>query len=323
MATRTNTAEGGINSAVVTTANSGGTSGSAFNNFAGTSPTFTTDQHVAGAYSYAIQADSGSTSIIMWTGLSATDMGMRVSVRIASNPTLSTEIAEIRNATTPITRLYISSGGKVQINDATTNNTVFLATTSLSLNTWYDISMHVAKGTGTTDGTIALAYYLSSAPTSPIQSYSSTTVNTGTATLTEVRYGKVSASTWPDLFWIDNLYATDAAAGALPGPVVSAAIPTLVTNTGATYLVNATSSASANGGALSYSAALVSGATLTYSQPSPGIFSFTQPSGSSSVYSITISEAGGGSSTGNVTIPPAASTTGLAQTVVRINGVWT
>lgn len=213
MTTRLNTAEGGTSTTAVSAANSGGTSGDAFSGVIGTAPTFTAATPAAGSLAYSAQAASGATSILQWTGFSGNDFGDRVAIYLPAWPSQSTEVIQLRSASAAQARVLITNTGKVQLNDFA-QATAWLSTNTLSTGTWYEIAVRAKKGTGTTDGQLQVAYYLFGSNTA-IETFANLAANAGTNTFTETRVGKVSASTSVGAILLDNVQATDVAAGAL------------------------------------------------------------------------------------------------------------
>lgn len=323
MTSKKNTAEGGTNGTVVTTANSGGTSGAAVDALVGTTPpTFTTAQKVAGAVGLSFQAASGATSIWGWTGFAGDDFAIRFSFRIPSNPTGVTSLIQVRNTGAAAGRVNLSTGGVLSVVDNTGTNTVWTAGAALSLNTWYDGAFRVKKGTTSTTGQLQFSYYLSSTPTVAIgTSYNGTTNDAGTTQLTEVRIGKLTASTWTDPIYFDNLYATDTAAGTLPGPVVAGS-PTIVSSDRLRFIIDKVATA-AGGGALTYSISQISGPTTAPTAKGGGVWEVVQSLTNDLVYRVSVAETGGDTVTSDATVPKQqVAAGGGIEIVMKSGGVW-
>lgn len=323
MTTKTNTAEGGTNGTTVTAGNSGGGSGDAVTALPGTTPPiFTTAQQVSGGLSYAFQAATAATSIWQWTGFSGTDFGARLSIRITANPTGTTEIVQLRSASAAAMRILLTTTGKVQVNNAANAN-VFVSTGSLSVNTWYDIALRAMAGTGTADGHLQMAFYLSTTPTTVIETYSVTTGNAGTATLVDARFGKLSASTWPDTFWIDSITANDTAAGALPAAVVIATTaPNLISTLAPDMaVIDSRNSTAGSAGSLTYTIS----PSIGVIEPLDGLFIIPRNPDSAVEYTITVTESPSGltDSLPKVTVPKISTGgVGQIQSLIRTAGTF-
>lgn len=203
-----NTAEGFANGTVVTVGNSGGTSGDAFNTacLAG-SPTASNATQQAGALSYFVNATDGAQTTIGWDYAGATSVTTTFWVRFNANPTgAHTLFAQVRNATAGVANLQLMTDGKVNAQESgfTVVNT---STSSVTLNQWYRVDWTVKKGTTTSNGEITVAMYAASNLVTPFYTYASTARNTGTANLTQLKFGKPNNSGTLPLY-LDTLSAT-------------------------------------------------------------------------------------------------------------------
>jgi len=290
-----NGAEGGDNGTAVTAANSG-TSGDAFtlvSNTSGGTVTYSTAQAAIGNKSYNFVAPTNGSTLVRWAQTSPTQR-FRAYIRIAAIPTGSVVIAQLRANTT-------GTGSDLRIN----SSGVLLTATSqalctLSINTWYMVSIMVTRGTTTSNGYIKAEVRNVSGST-VLGSYESSTQNTGIEDLTYVQFGKLVGAN-PDINIFFDQVAFDVGSGSLIGPYTSST-PDLSISHDTYHVVDATGSVSGAGGALTYTAAWVSGPTLTYTQPQTGIFYFTQNTSGPSAYTITVSEAGGSTDSLEITVP--------------------
>lgn len=107
-----------------------------------------------------------------------------------------------------------------------------------------------------------------------------------------------------------------------PTPVVGS--PTASAGTSDAVKIDATGSAPAGGGALSYSISQASGPAATPSLLSAGVWSVDRHATTDRVYTITVTEAGGGSDTATATVTGGASGSGgdNVQERVRVSGAW-
>jgi hypothetical protein len=92
--------------------------------------------------------------------------------------------------------------------------------------------------------------------------------------------------------------------------------------TGEHYVLRAVSTALA-GGALTYSITQLSGAAQTPVNLSPGVWIVDADTVAPLIYRVTVAETGGSSSSVDLNVPMAStSTSGGAQTLTRVSGVW-
>lgn len=295
-----NGAEGGDDGVAVTTGNSAST-GNAFsivNINSGGSITYSTAQAVFGDTSYHVTAPNGGTALARWSQTSTT-LRFRGYIRFASFPASSaTNFLQLRaNTTATGCGLQVRADGMIVWVDAGGGSG---NVHTISLNTWYMISMMVTRGTTSSDGYVKVEIRNVSGAT-VLATYESSTRNTGTEDLTFAQFGKLTGSN-PEVSMYFDQVAFDIDTGAMIGPYESGE-PQLNISQSAYYVVDATASAPGTGGTLSFSATRVSGPTLTVIQPIAGMLFFTQDTSAASVYTITVTETGVGTDSKQVTIP--------------------
>lgn len=216
-----NTAEGGTDGTAVSTGNSGGASGTAWDqvtNSGGGSTTFEADAATHGSMGYSFAAVSASSNMVI-KNITAPSGEAAISVYFiapASTPTANAQIASIRHSSGNMGILALTTANKLVCQDATGAN-AFTPTPTLTAGVKYRAEMRVKKGTGTTDGERSFAYFVEDS-TTPVYSNASTTANSGTTDPTSVRYGRLSGSTWANTLYMDSMQWDDAPAGALIGP---------------------------------------------------------------------------------------------------------
>lgn len=300
-----NNAEGGTNGALATTANTGGNSGTAANNFPGTvAPTFTSTNAINGAYSYQFSAASGSTCIWEWSPSpipAGTVVGYRVSINAVSLPSQATEIIQLRPASGVSVRVFLAASGKIQVNDAS-NTSVYISTNAITANTPYNIVVKMIAGTSTTNGSIYL-----SVQNIGTGNYLETpfalngTANAGTSAISLVRFGKLTATTWSTSFIMDTPTLDDTApwSGA---PIINAGDGQTVAS-GAAVTLSGTSSAAYDVALPTFAWTLVSGPAATLSNGTTLTPSYTAPSTSGTeVWRLTATDSANNSSTDTVSI---------------------
>lgn len=223
MATYTNNAEAGSDGTAVTTANSA--SPNAWTNVAagaGGAIEFSDAQKMHGALAYSYSPASGVACYTDWQNVAGANnaASARVYVYLTGLPSANTRLLSLLDSTNATQgSVSILSTGALQVQRAAAA-TAFTTASSLSLNTWYRIEFAVTNATATTgSGTLATFLGDSSTPEAGL-SDSITSVNFGTAALSNMRLGRIAASGTMTTFYVDDpAFAT--ATSTLLGPAGS------------------------------------------------------------------------------------------------------
>ncbi len=225
----------------------------------------------SGATSFKCEGTSGNTAILGWdstVGGSAVSASGAKTFRayfwIVASPSATCEIVQVRNS---------GNGGAVQLRTDRKLNIVddaatvkFTTTTVLSTLTMYRLEYRVKKGTGSGDGTIEFKLFLGDS-TSPLDSYSTTTANQGTADFVGFRWGKLTNIASTETFYFDDVAQDDTET--LLGPSVGPSdLQYTLTNV---YELDATASVGA------VTVTQVSGTTCVITEPSTGLFRIAVP----------------------------------------------
>lgn len=228
MAVKTNSFEGGTNGTGITSGNSGGASGDAFDFLViGTGATVTFDNTRAahGTLSARVTPTASQTANGNWQGLNTTDFAIRKYIYLTAATTDDTYWFRSSNAGggTRLVSLHGDSAGRLVLR--TPSATVWTSTSTVPLNQWVRIEMYAHIGTGTTDGKVAAAFY-SADSTTPIDSFTNNALNMGTTAIDQIGFLKYNNQAYATAFWVDDLRIDTAATGLL-GPVGSNAAPTV------------------------------------------------------------------------------------------------
>lgn len=229
MATLSNTFEGGTPGTAVTTANSGGASGNAFDFVDPSSSTITyTATALHGAVACSLAAATSDDPYFEWqTGISGTSTWGRVYLRISSLPPSNINLVRHLAGTATVITVRINTNGRLGLLYGTgtfaSNGTV-----AIPLDTWVRLEWAVTTGTAT--GSVTAWLYTTPESTTAADTLSATNVNTGTASaVTRQRMGMLSSGIWSLLF--DSVAFSDTAkigpAGG-GGPVTANATDSLV-----------------------------------------------------------------------------------------------
>jgi hypothetical protein len=228
---RTNRAEGGADGVKVSAANSGGTSGDAFNAAdapAGCSVTFATAAAYKGTRGYRITQNSSSSwgGYLRWTVTGWPIVRTRFYLRATAYPTATAIVAGLGafGASTYTAMVKLDTTGRLQLVDYA-NQVLWTSSATLPLNTWIRIEFIAKPAPTTSTGVLRVGYALGDAALS--DSFASNTANVGpTGTVDNLYIGKL-AGVWATTADLDDLAADDQSETTFLGPTsVSAPVVT-------------------------------------------------------------------------------------------------
>lgn len=201
---RNNTAEGQTSGTALTTANSGGGSGDAYDSVskgvAGTAA-FDSAQFMHGVQSYHVTGGSTDTAILIYSGANNTSAAIRCYIRFNTLPSSTNDLMVLRNSAGNAAKISISAVNKFTVSDSA--GVVNTFTTVLSTGVWYRIELECTPATSTT-GVIAGRYFLGDSTTAQDTPFTTSTANAGTTNLTNGRFGKIAASGVGFDAWFDD-----------------------------------------------------------------------------------------------------------------------
>jgi hypothetical protein len=224
----------------------GGNSGSDFPVVTGGTATIETAQAAHGTRSALFTATSTSGGCYISKAITATDvLGADVYMRITALPSADVGILWFGTGTVQRLNLELTTTGALRIRDDAITN-IWTSSTTMSLNTWYRISLYATRDPST--GTVRAAYYALDSTTAIADSGLLTGRNTGAASYDSIRIGtKTSTATVTMTAYVDDWGYDPAATGLLP-PVGSNTSPTVDAgsnqNVAASATVNLSASAS-------------------------------------------------------------------------------
>lgn len=230
-------------------------------------------------------------------------MGISYLCKMPSWPTsVANRLIELRHASNFGLRLEQNTTGTIVLLNAA-NTAVWTSSSAITANTEVRLQVTVDPATSTT-GVVGVKIYTTNprSSTTPDMSYSSSAFDAGTTDLSIIRLGRIS-STVGSTGTVRTIWAIaqDSTADIAPlaGP------PTLAYTSAVKQVVDARTSASGSGAALTYAMAYVSGEDNSsgITEPIEGLFLVPQGT-SSSIYSVTVTEITG-TDTDNVTVPAA------------------
>lgn len=212
-----NTLEGGTAGTTVTSANSGGTSGDAFDvvtiGFGNTVTYSSTAAH--GSDGVNLTTSGGGLANVAWTatvGSLTTHYG-RLYLYTSANPPANVRIFTATGGGSLRGSIQLGSNGKLRTFDAN-NSLVATTTNTIPLSTWIRVEWKVVGAPGT-GGSFAMKYYSSKDNTTPTETLSNTGLNTG-GSVDTYKFGTTTSVSNTNLT-MDDLAISQTA---YPGPAV-------------------------------------------------------------------------------------------------------
>lgn len=272
MAITQNTFEGGTSGAGVTTANSGGASGAAWDFSDIVAPaTITYSTTAANGSRAASVVANGARAYLSWYLPTTTKLSLRFYIRIASMPSTELQILTPRSSSNYVSGFNLTTAGRLKLTSASPGTpTLFTATDGMALNTWYRVEVSWEIGTTTANGKVQLKYFAGDSTTA-IESFTATTANLGTLPMEELRWGKLGTSGNVSLLYDSIAY--DPSTVTLLGPYAAVNTPPIANaGTGQTNVepgtmltLNGSGSSDPDGTIVSYTWTQTAGATVTLS----------------------------------------------------------
>jgi hypothetical protein len=305
---RANTADGGINGVDVSSANSGGASGSAWDALSGGTGvwTFSNAQSVKGGMSYNCLHSGATAPTLTWnqspvlTSYYGRSYVYFTSFAASSHPIIK---ALPLSFSSLCWRIDITSTGQIRVRDSASTILV-TSTPTITTGAWWRFEWKVVHGTGST-GQITLNVYSGDA-TTPLYTYTNTACSIDTET-DHFQFGPSVTTPQVPSMYFDEIALDDTT---YPGPAniinqaptANAGPDQTVTQTQTVTLTGAASS-DPDGTIASYAWSQTSGTAVTLSSASAVSPTFTAPIAPASlVFQLTVTDNQGTSSIDTVTI---------------------
>jgi hypothetical protein len=177
-----------------------------------------------GTQSVKITPVSGSANSFRWTSFSSTAFATSFYIWVDTLSSVETWICNVTAAGTRAAMLVISNSNKLRLVDTRgTATPVWTATNTFPTGQWVRVEMYFTINA--TTATQSVAYYLADSTTA-VDSFSSSTGQTGSTAVDTVIFGKADSGTYASAFWFDGIQA-QTAASALIGPYPVAAASTV------------------------------------------------------------------------------------------------
>lgn len=334
MALRQNFAEGHTSGTTLTAANSGdGAGDTAFDTVTKTgtaTAAFDNGAAAHGTTSYRVTVTTSTDScVLIWSsGINSTGAAAKVYFQLNSLPSIACDIFTIRNSGAVAGKIQLTATNKLQIQNAA-GGTIGTGTfpTALSAGVMYRLELECAPGGTTATGFLAGRYFIGDSNTPVDPAVSSSTTNTGTTNITNVRFGKITTASGTLDAWFDDFGLDDATTTPL-GPSLQSGATLTSTTTITSAGVAGKNTGSSQSVAVGLTSAGVAGKNTGAAQSvAVGITAagtVTPNAGASMSTAVTITAAGTAASTGSktgdasisvgATITAAGSVSGAANT---------
>jgi len=253
-----NSVDGGVPGSNVTSANSGGSSGSAFTQVVWNNASVGTTGNAGITYatstlfgdSLVVRINAGSNDYIRWDASDGGRCVVGFPLVIPAGPdypNATDTIATIRNSTGNMGAFITRTDGKVAVQDATAATvTASISASALAAGVYY-VELGAAKGTGTNNGTLEYRVYDLADYTTPVLSWTSSAQNAGTTDPAQARfYGPVTGTAYAsrDFGKLRALFTSDTSAWL--GPFAATPPDAVFAVTGPFYLIDGTGSTGDN-----------------------------------------------------------------------------
>lgn len=216
MVALSNNAEGGTNTTTVTTGNSGGESGDAWDSVSfGGSGTITFDNtHPVRTLAYKIVGDTANNSLLRWnTSLGTqTELWGRTYFYLTAF-SVNQGFIWLRNGGNQVVRIRVNTSGNVEVLDGS-NTIILTSTTVVNLNSYFRIEFHVIALA--VNGTIEVRLFNDPNSATPTETVMSTTASLFDD-VGDAGFGQL-ASTPAATFWIDDVQVNTTG---FPGPALN------------------------------------------------------------------------------------------------------
>ncbi len=213
-----------VSDILITTANSGGASGDAFDTIVGT-PAFSRDDPAHGSTACVIDPPASTSEILRWSALGTQiDEGLRGYYKFSAFPASSLRLMRWRNGSALAGAVLIGTNGAVSIIDSLGVN---VATSTQTIPTGARFRLEARLVASASSGSIEVRMFTSPESTTPAWTLTASTINTNTQ-VTNTDFGQTNTHvTPPGAYQLDSIAA---AVAAWPGPFVGTVTLTGVTS---------------------------------------------------------------------------------------------
>ena len=213
--------DGGTNTTVISTGNSGGASGDAWSTVTG-SPTYSSTHPLHGPLtSQFALATSTVTSLTTTKTGTTTEHWIRFYVYFTANPAAITTLYTALSTATAAVTVKLDTAGKLLV-APTSGTTDYTFTNAITLNAWNRVEIHIINSTGT--GTVQTRLYAADSQTVVEDSGVRSTTSTLTNTTSHVFGQQAAVAGTTSTFWLgDPAVGTTGFLGpniAIPPPIV-------------------------------------------------------------------------------------------------------
>lgn len=218
-----NSFEGGTNGTVISTVNSGGTSGDAFTATASGTVFDTFAAH--GGMAMKITAPGAVAQQVKWAPDGTLEaFAARFYLYIDALPGVDCWLTRFLNSTTAIGNIEVSAAGNLVLLNQT-STAAWTSSSNLPTGEWVRVEVWIDVGTSTSTGQGKIAYYVGDQTTAVESSAVLTGQNFLGANITQINFGKCNGTDVTSNLWFDDLALSTGATDYI-GPVVTSTPPT-------------------------------------------------------------------------------------------------
>lgn len=219
MPTLTNTAEGGTLTAAVTTGNSGGASGNAWDSVAVGGALTYDNTHNRGAVAYKVVGDTVNPTYMTWSTALGTvgEVWGRIYLYLTAAPSAATGLVRLRVGGVQTMRIQLATAGagQLEIRKNSGNTLVGTVPTACATNQWIRFEYHLLAVTS--GAQLEVRLYNTADSATATDQFSSTGDTLTSANVDEVAVGHHNASAASTL-WMDDIEVNTTG---WPGPSVT------------------------------------------------------------------------------------------------------
>lgn len=321
----------------MTTANSGGTAGTAFTQVstgAGCTQNYVADSFHGGSKGLSFSLASAVASYFAWLDLAGSvgtkHWAARMYVDASAAPTAEDYLMLFRTGTTAAANactLRITTGGFLRMYNAGAGASVLQTGTAITWTAGTKIRIEadvlIAASPTTTNGIFTASWFVGDSLTAS-GTITSSAFDLGSVPITQIRFGRGAAitGTWSGI--IEDVAAETVATGFI-GPTASTPPSPVVAQANVVRVDMRSSVPGTGGDTISYSATQTTGPATAFDEPLDGLFLFTPNGTVALTYDITLTESSGSTAVQSITVPPLSASSASGHMRIRqlIGTTWT
>ena len=199
MAFKYTNAEGGTNGNTIVLGDTGSGTPTSVVTITGTGTyTYANASACHGSRGYLMTSGTTGTAIQGWTGDNGTSAATRAYLRVNVAPNLTFDAMSVRSTSGGTAKYQCNANRTLFLQNA--SGSIIMTTSAMTLGVWYRLEIQTVKGADTSTGTINAQFYLGDSSVA-LNTYSSTTTNSGTNNYVGLLCGKITATPTANVSW--------------------------------------------------------------------------------------------------------------------------